>query len=346
MSFTVMITGGGGFVAHHTLVHLLKNTDWNFVATDSFRHVGISARLRAVFEELPEARHRVKVVIHDLATPIDKLTAKEFGKINAIINMASQSHVDRSISNPRPFIENNVALALSMFDYARTLDNLESFIQISTDEVYGPAKPGVFHSEWEVLVPSNAYSASKMCQEGIATAYWRSYDIPMIITNTMNIFGERQNSEKFIPKAIGHLVKGIPVPIHAKTVNGKWDAGSRYYLHARNQADALKFILENIGNTPHRYSNGLARPHKFNIIGEVEISNDQLVTMIAEVLGIKSREILEYTNVENIRPGHDLRYALEGSKLRNLGWKQPVTFRDSLSKTVIWSKDHPEWLED
>ena len=83
MSFTVMITGGGGFVAHHTLVHLLKNTDWNFVATDSFRHVGISARLRAVFEELPEARHRVKVVIHDLATPIDKLTAKEFGNINA-----------------------------------------------------------------------------------------------------------------------------------------------------------------------------------------------------------------------------------------------------------------------
>jgi dTDP-glucose 4,6-dehydratase len=340
-----MITGAGGFVAHHTLAHLLKNTDWNFVATDSFRHVGISARLRAVFEELPEARHRVKVVVHDLATPIDKLTAKEFGQVNSIINMASQSHVDRSISNPRPFIENNVAIALTMFDFARTLDNLESFIQISTDEVYGPAKPGVFHSEWEVLVPSNAYSASKMCQEGIATAYWRSYDLPMIITNTMNIFGERQNSEKFIPKAIGHIIKGISVPIHAKVVNNNWDAGSRYYLHARNQADALMFILKNVAKAPHRYSDGLSRPHKFNVIGEVEISNDKLVTMIAEILGVTGKNILEYTDVENIRPGHDLRYALEGSKLRDMGWNQPVTFENSLKKTVLWSKDHSEWLE-
>ena len=340
-----MITGAGGFVAHHTLAHLLKNTDWNFVATDSFRHVGISARLRAVFEELPEARHRVKVVVHDLATPIDKLTAKEFGEINSIINMASQSHVDRSISDPRPFIENNVAIALTMFDFARTLNNLESFIQISTDEVYGPAKPGVFHSEWEVLVPSNAYSASKMCQEGIATAYWRSYDLPMIITNTMNIFGERQNSEKFIPKAIGHIIKGIPVPIHAKIVNNNWDAGSRYYLHARNQADALMFILKNVAKAPHRYSDGLSRPHKFNVIGEVEISNDKLVTMIAEILGVTGKNILEYTDVENIRPGHDLRYALEGSKLRDMGWNQPVTFENSLKKTVLWSKDHSEWLD-
>ncbi len=340
-----MITGAGGFVAHHTLAHLLKNTDWNFVATDSFRHVGISARLRAVFEELPEARHRVKVVVHDLATPIDKLTAKEFGEINSIINMASQSHVDRSISDPRPFIENNVAIALTMFDFARTLNNLESFIQISTDEVYGPAKPGVFHSEWEVLVPSNAYSASKMCQEGIATAYWRSYDLPMIITNTMNIFGERQNSEKFITKAIGHIIKGIPVPIHAKVVNNNWDAGSRYYLHARNQADALMFILKNVAKAPHRYSDGLSRPHKFNVIGEVEISNDKLVTMIAEILGVAGKNILEYTDVENIRPGHDLRYALEGSKLRDMGWNQPVTFENSLKKTVLWSKDHSEWLE-
>ena len=344
MSQKVLITGIGGFVAHHTLIHLLKNTDWDFVVTDSFRHVGISARLRAVFSELTEERHRVKLVIHDLVAPIDAITAREMGDVNVILNLASQSHVDRSISDPRPFVENNVMIALTMLDYARTLENLECFIQISTDEVYGPAAVGVFHKEWESLVPSNAYSASKMCQEGIATAYWRSYDIPMIITNTMNIIGERQNVEKFIPKAINCLLQGKLVPIHAKMINGNWDAGSRYYLHARNQADALLFIINNVGSTPHRYSDGLSRPEKFNVIGEVEISNDKLIELIADILDIKDTEIMEYTNVENIRPGHDLRYALDGSKLRGMGWKQPVTFQESLRKTVLWTRENSDWL--
>jgi dTDP-glucose 4,6-dehydratase len=345
VSKKVLITGVGGFVAHHTLIHLLKNTDWDFVVTDSFRHIGISARLREVFDELPDERKRVKVVLHDLVAPIDNVTAREMGDINVILNLASQSHVDRSIADPRPFVENNVSLVLTMLDYARTLDNLECFIQISTDEVYGPAPVGIFHKEWESLIPSNAYSASKMCQEGIATAYWRSYNIPMIITNTMNIIGERQNVEKFIPKAINCLLNGEPVPIHAKIIDGAWDAGSRYYLHARNQADALMFIVNNVGTTPHRYTDGLARPEKFNVIGEVEISNDKLVGLIADILDIKSGTIMEYTNVENIRPGHDLRYALDGSKLKNMGWKQPVPFEDSLKQTVLWTKAHKAWLK-
>jgi dTDP-glucose 4,6-dehydratase len=231
-----------------------------------------------------------------------------------------------------------------MFDYARTLDNLETFIQISTDEVYGPAKKGTFHREWESLIPSNAYSASKMCQEGIGTAYWRSYDLPLIITNTMNIFGERQNNEKFIPKAIGLLLSGRPVPIHAKITPTGWDAGSRYYLHAQNQADALLFIIENVSSKPHRFSDGLDRPHKFNVIGEAEISNDKLVHLIASFLEISQQNLLEYMDVENIRPGHDLRYALEGSKLRNLGWIQPESFENSLFRTVQWANLHPEWL--
>jgi dTDP-glucose 4,6-dehydratase len=341
----VLLTGAGGFVGHHTLSHLLKTTDWEFVVTDSFRHYGTSARLRAVFDELPEAKKRVKVVTHDLATPIDNVTSSEFGNIETIINMASGSHVDRSISDPRPFVENNIALALTMFDYAKTLDNLSCFIQISTDEVYGPAPEGTFHEEWEPLIPSNPYSASKMGQEALAIAYWRSYGLPMVITNTMNIIGERQDVEKFVPRSVSYLTNEKPVPVHASMVDGKWKSGSRFYLHARNQADALRHLVEHFSTTPHRYYDGLKKPERFNVKGEVEISNDEMAFMIAEILNISKENAVEYVNVEGTRPGHDLRYALSGKKLESLGWKPPVPFKESLERTVLWTKDNPQWLK-
>jgi dTDP-glucose 4,6-dehydratase len=226
----ILLTGAGGFVGHHTLSHLLKTTDWEIVATDSFRHFGISARIRAVFEELPMESSRIKVVTHDLTTPIDPITAREFGNPDVIINMASESHVDRSIADPRPFVENNVAIALTLFEYARTLPNLKTFVQIGTDEVYGPAPEGINHPEWSPQLPSNPYSASKSAQEAIAISYWRTFDIPMILTNTMNIIGERQDVEKFVPLIINTLQRGKLVPVHALAKNGEWKSGSRFYL--------------------------------------------------------------------------------------------------------------------
>jgi len=346
MTKRVLLTGAGGFVGHHTLSHLLKNTNWQFVVTDSFRHVGITARLREVFKELPNDVSRVKVVTHDLSVPIDRVTAHEIGNIDYIINMASDSHVDRSIANPRPFVENNVAIALTMLDYARTLQDLTCFIQISTDEVYGPAPVGTSHKEWEPLIPSNAYSASKMSQEALATAYWRSYNLPMIITNTMNIIGERQDKEKFVPMCIDSLLNGKPAKVHAKIVDGKWVSGSRFYLHARNQADALLFLLRKFDGTPHRYTDGLSRPERFNVMGEIEVTNDDLVRQIAKIMGIDSESMLEYVNVEGVRPGHDTRYALDGSKLKDLGWVQPVSFEESLTSVIKWTKDNRVWLND
>ena len=340
----VLLTGAGGFVGHHTLAHLLKTTDWDIVVTDSFRHTGTSARLRAIFEELPAEVGRVKVITHDLTSPIDPVTAKEFGRIDTIINMASESHVDRSISNPRPFVENNVALALSMLEYARTLDTLECFIQVSTDEVYGPALKGTAHAEWEPLIPSNPYSASKMSQEALATAYWRSYGLPMVITNTMNIIGERQDVEKFVPRSVSHLLAGKPVPVHAKQVGDEFISGSRFYLHARNQADALRFLVEEFSHVNHRYADGLTRPERFNVKGDVEISNADMVYLIADILGISHDNAVEFVNVDGSRPGHDLRYALNGDKLALAGWKAPVPFEESLKRTVLWTKDNPQWL--
>ena len=342
----VLLTGAGGFVGHHTLAHLLKTTDWDFVATDSFRHFGTSSRIRAVFDELPSERSRVSVITHDLSTPIDHVTSSEFGDINVIINMASDSHVDRSITDPRPFVENNVALALTMLEYARTLPNLKTFIQIGTDEVYGPAPLGENHPEWSPQIPSNPYSASKSAQEALAISYWRTFNIPVILTNTMNIIGERQDVEKFVPLILNFLGNSKPVPVHALQTETGWEAGSRFYLHARNQADALRFLIEKFKSTPHRYTDGLEKPERFNVRGEQEVSNDEMVLLIAKLLGITKPvdELVKYISVEGIRPGHDLRYALDGSKLTNLGWKPPVPFEKSLERTVNWTTKNPMWI--
>ena len=342
----VLLTGAGGFVGHHTLAHLLKTTDWEFVATDSFKHLGISARLRAVFEELPHYVARVKVVTHDLTTPIDPVTAREFGNPDVIINMASESHVDRSISDPRPFVENNVALALTLLDYARTLPNLRTFVQISTDEVYGPAPEGVNHLEWSPQLPSNPYSASKSAQEAIAISYWRTFNVPVILTNTMNIIGERQDVEKFVPLIINLLQQDKQVSVHGLERNGKWISGSRFYLHARNQADALRFLITHFLKTPHKYTDGLEFPERFNVRGETEVSNDEMVTLIAKFLGINKpkNELVKFINVEGTRPGHDLRYALNGDKLMKMGWKPPVAFEKSLERTVNWTIKNPIWI--
>jgi len=341
----LLLTGSGGFVGHHTLAHLLKTTDWDIVVTDSFRHFGTSSRLRAVFNELPQYRNRVKVVTHDLNAPIDNVTAKEIGTINYIINMASNSHVDRSINEPRPFVENNVALQLTMLEYARTQPQLEIFLHISTDEVYGPAPDGSDHAEWSTIIPSNPYSASKAAQEALAISYWRTYDIPVVISNTMNIIGERQDVEKFVPLSISRLLQGMQVPVHAQESNGTWIAGSRFYLHARNQADALRFIILECIKKPLRYSEGNTKPERFNVRGEVEIHNDDMVNLIAELMKLDpSAKHVNYVNVEGTRPGHDLRYALTGDKLKGMGWKPPVPLRESLDRTIRWTRANPEWL--
>lgn len=339
----ILLTGGAGFVGHHTLEHLLKNTDWEIVLIDSFRHKGLSPRLREVFAANPNDIYRVKVIPHNLIVPIDEITSKEIGEVDVIINMASESHVDRSIVQPRHFIENNVALATTMFEYARSLKSLKLFIQISTDEVYGPAKNGIAHHEYDVILPSNPYSASKAAQEAIAIAYWRTYDVPVVISNTMNIIGERQDVEKFVPKTISSILNNKKIKVHASIKDNKWISGSRFYLHARNQADAIMFIIKAYSNHKIKFSEGLDRPHRFHVGGEVEIYNDEMVRMISNYMGVDG-DWVEYEDVKDTRPGHDLRYALQRNVLEEWGWISPVPFKDSLKKTVEWTLKNREWI--
>jgi dTDP-glucose 4,6-dehydratase len=330
----VLLTGAGGFVGHHTLGHLLQVTDWEVVCTDSFRHMGKTDRLREVLAEAPEQIDRVTVLTHDLRAPVSQQLAYEIGHVDYVIAMASESHVDRSISDPRPFVENNVSVALTVLEYAREV-GVEKLVHVSTDEVYGPAPIGVDHLEGAAHRPSNPYSASKACQEAIVYAYWRTYGMPCAIASSMNMIGERQDPEKFVPLALGKILAGDPVPVH---VSAGGSQGSRFYLHARNYANALIFLLEQV---PFPLYDGENEMERFNVVGE-EMGNFEMAGLIADCAGFPL--MAKPVDFHTYRPGHDLRYALDGQKMAALGWVPPLALADSLERTVEWTMAHPEWL--
>jgi dTDP-glucose 4,6-dehydratase len=266
---------------------------------------------------------------------VSPVLASEIGGIDYVLNVASESHVDRSIAEPAAFIQNNVALVTNMLDYARSYP-VERFLHVSTDEVYGPAPAGTAHREWvDQYYPSNPYSASKAAQESIAYSYWRTYGVPVIITNTMNIIGESQDPEKFVPMVMKRILAGETVPIHASATG---HVGSRFYLHARNQADALLFAL---GEDAPTYAERRA-PAKWHVVGEREMSNLEMAELIAAYIGKPLR--YELVDFHSSRPGHDLRYALDGSKIAAAGWSAPLSLEESLERTIKWTLAHPEWL--
>ena len=331
----ILLTGASGFVGSHTLRHFLLNTDWNIVCPVTFRHKGMQDRIALAISGIPDAEKRVKIVKCDLSYPVSNITKKEIGQIDYIFNLASESHVDRSISEPTPFIVNNVSLICNVLDLAKDL-YVKKFIHVSTDEVYGPAEAGHDHKEWEDLyLPSNPYSASKAAQESIAFSYWRTYGMPIAITNTMNIIGEMQDPEKFVPMVIKKVLAGEEVTIHG-SLDGQ--IGSRFYLHARNQSDALLHI----SSMEFKTYGDASLPLKYHVVGEREISNLEMAELIAKMLG----KDLKYKVVDfhSARPGHDLRYGLDGTKLAESGWKHPISLEDSLSKTVDWYLNNPNWL--
>lgn len=328
----VLLTGAGGFVGSHILEHLLINTDWDFVCICSWKHKGTPERLERAMRE---NKDRVRVITHDLVSPLTERTVERLGDIDYILNVASESHVDRSITEPVTFIQNNVNLELSMLELARQIKP-KKFIQFSTDEVYGVAPDGVNHKEWSSILPSNPYSASKAAQEAIAISYWRTYGVPLIITNTMNIFGETQDPEKFIAMLIRNINLDEPVTVHGN----KNQIGSRFYLHARNCADAIMFIIKNV--EPVLYKEGVIYPERFNIVGDIEMNNLDIAKLVANILGKPLKFVLDDFHAN--RPGHDRRYALDGQKLKDLGWQAPMDFEASLRRYISWTLEHPIWL--
>ena len=331
----VLLTGASGFVGSHVLRHILANTEWEVVCLSSFRHRGLTDRIRLAVKDYDDDFNRVKVISHYLTAPISPVLSNEIGKIDYVFNVASDSHVDRSIVEPVPFIENNVSLVCNILEWARFSD-IDRFIHVSTDEVYGPAPSGYAHREWEdQYLTSNPYSASKAAQESIAYSYWRTYDLPLIITNTMNIIGEMQDPEKFVPMIMKRVLSEETVTIHASPTG---EIGSRFYLHARNQADALLYTI----NQPILKYGESHVPQKFHVVGEREVDNLEMANMVAEYIGKPLK--YELVDFHSSRPGHDLRYAIDGNKIAEAGWVAPLSLEESIERTVNWTLKNKEWL--
>jgi dTDP-glucose 4,6-dehydratase len=360
----LLLSGASGFVGHHFLEHALITTGWDIVATGSFRHRGTCDRITEVLAGDPALagevpwRDRVRVLTHDLTAPFSPaeqhLIAGADG-CDYIVAMASMSHVDTSIGSPVPFIENNVAVILNTLELARVLKP-QAVVIISTDEVYGPVEPGQAHAEWAAVLPSNPYSASKAAQEAVSIAYWRTYGVPVILTNTMNMIGERQDVSKFVPKTLRAVLAGEEAVIHGSPGH----AGSRHYLHARNLADAVIWLLRNTRPTmylAHDLDTAKAacraerkgrpwfdpdRPDRYNVASPDRLDNLELAAMIAHFAGRNLR--WRWEDFHATRPGHDAHYGLDPGKILGLGWKPPVAFEESLRRTVAWTMNHREWL--
>lgn len=333
----VLVTGVGGAIGLHMVAHIMHNTDWDLVGIDSFRHKGYFDRITEVCKEHQDWIPRIKIIQHDLTAPLTTRQIVNIGSVDYIINLASLSDVQTSIDDPVPFIRNNSELMLNILEYARVAKP-KTFLHFSTDEVYGPADEDKGHPEWDTILPSNPYSASKAAQEAYAIAYWRSYGVPIVITNTMNNFGETQSPSKYPAMIQKRVVAGETVQIHA-TGDGK--IGTRYYLHSRNAADAVLYILM---IKPYLHQPGeVDRPDRYNIVGDKQVNNFELAQLIAKSMDKKLH--YELVNFHESNPGHDLHYGLDGTKLADLGWQPPKSFEDSLRETIKWQQEHPEWLK-
>jgi dTDP-glucose 4,6-dehydratase len=218
-----------------------------------------------------------------------------------------------------------------MLEYARELPSLKTFFYFSTDEVFGPALGDTLYKEWDRHRPTNPYSASKSAGEQLCVSYENTYKVPLMTVNVMNAFGERQHVEKFIPLCIKKVLNGDKVYIHSYP--DKQRSGTRFYIHGRNIANAVLFLIQNgkIGE-------------KYNISGEREVSNLEMAQLIAEYVGKELN--YEMVDFHSDRPGHDLRYGLDGSKLFSMGFKLPLNFEESLKKTVKWTLENQQWLEE
>jgi dTDP-glucose 4,6-dehydratase len=337
----ILITGGAGFIAHHLVAKVLKETDWEIVTLDRLDYSGNLNRLHDALQEFDaETRKRVKVVFHDLKADLNPLVRSEIGRVDYIAHLAAGSHVDRSIEYPMEFVLDNVVGTCNILEFARSQkESLERFIYFSTDEVFGPAPAGINYKENDRYNSTNPYSASKAGGEELAVAYENTYGLPIYITHTMNVFGERQHPEKYIPMCIKKARDGDTITIHSDST--KTIPGSRHYIHAEDVADAVLYLLNGNFNLDPEW--GGAKCPKFNIVGAEEINNYELAKIIAEAQGKELK--YEFIDFHSSRPGHDLRYALDGSKMKELGWVPSKSVRERITEVVNWTLENDRWLK-
>ena len=238
MAKKILITGGAGFVGHHCVEHVLKNTDWDVLVIDSLNYAGSLNRITETESFDPK---RVKFIWHDLQAPISEMTHGMIGKLDYLVHFAAESHVDKSLENSIPFVSSNVLGTAHLMEYLKHNQPQCRTVIFSTDEVFGAAPEGVYYKEDDRFKPSNPYSAAKAGEEMIAFSFAHAFGLPIFITRSMNIIGERQHPEKFLPKIIRSIQSNQKIMLHGRGVD---DQSSRCWIHARNVADGVMFLLD------------------------------------------------------------------------------------------------------
>lgn len=332
MSKSILITGGAGFIGSHVIrLFVNKYPDYKIVNLDKLTYAGNLENLKDV-EKAPNYEF-VKGDIVD-----DDFIFELFEKyqFDGVIHLAAESHVDRSISNPKEFIKTNIMGTLNLLNAARNTwkDSKDKlFYHISTDEVYGSLGDDGLFTEETSYDPRSPYSASKASSDHLVRAYYHTFGLPVVITNCSNNYGPNQFPEKLIPLAINNIKNKKPIPIYGKGEN------VRDWLYVEDHAHAIDLVFHqgNVGET-------------YNIGGNNEWQNIELIRTLCKImdkkLGREKGESEKLITFVKDRAGHDLRYAIDSSKIQNeLGWSPSLQFEEGLEKTVDWYLENEAWLK-
>lgn len=315
----VLVTGGLGFIGSNFIIHsLINTTNYDIINIDK---MGIGSNLNNLKDIENKKNYRfIKADIsysHDLIYEIIK-------DLDAVINFAAETHVDRSIADPNPFIVSNIIGTFNLLEAERKINKHIRHVQISTDEIYGDALQGSFKEE-DQLKPSNPYSASKASADMLCHAYHRTYGLDIVITRCTNNFGPHQFPEKLIPKTIIRAQKDLPIPIYGTGEN------IRDWIYVLDHCKAIDTIHKK-GKSGEVY----------NVSSGYELSTLEIVKKVLSAMN-KPEDLITF--VED-RPGHDIRYSLDSSKIRlDFGWKPEHSFQFELKKTVDWYLENKWWWE-
>ncbi len=330
---TILITGGAGFIGSHAVrLFVQRYPQYHIVNLDALTYAGNLANLRDV-EQAPNYTF-VRGDIRDAAL-LDRLFAEY--RFDAVVHLAAESHVDRSITNPLAFVETNVLGTVNLLNAARKhwAENSEGkrFYHVSTDEVYGSLGSEGYFTEETPYDPRSPYSASKAASDHFVRAYFHTYGLPVVLSNCSNNYGPYQFPEKLIPLMINNIREGRPLPVYGDGRN------VRDWLWVIDHAEAMDAILHRgrIGET-------------YNIGGHNEWANIDLVHLLCdladELLQRPAGTARQLITFVKDRPGHDRRYAIDASKIRReLGWQPSITFEEGLRQTIQWYLDNTEWLQ-
>ena len=300
----LLVTGGAGFIGSNFVRYVLNETNHSVITLDALTYAGSRSNLDDLID-----RSRHEFVHGDIRDR--ELVDELIDHSNAVVNFAAESHVDRSIEGAKPFVSTNVGGTQTLLDAARDAD-INRFVQVSTDEVYGQTLKGRFE-ETDSLDPRNPYAATKAGADHLARSYYTTYDLPVLITRSSNNFGPRQHKEKLIPKMIQRAVRGESLPLYGDGSN------IREWTYVLDNCRAVLTVLDK--GTPGEV---------YNIGSGDERANLDVVRSIIEAVDA-SEDLIEF--VED-RPGHDQRYALDTNKIVALGWEPRWSFEEGIEETI------------